>query len=80
MEYEVVLAHYLHEQDIWLDPGVRFFDGELDPDIPPVLLEQGIIVAVKPVEEVEPEPLPVEEVVPELPAEPTPPKARRGHE
>jgi len=83
-EYEVIQEHYLQEQEIQLDPGVRFWDGDLDPDIPPTLLDRGIIAVVgKHVPVPEPEPLPVEvvteDVVP-VPEEPAPPRVRRGHE
>lgn len=75
-EYEVILEHYLQEQDIMLDPGVRFQDGDLDPDIPPVLLDRGIIAVIKGVIEVAPDPLPVEMVTEDV-VEDEPPKSKR---
>lgn len=42
--YEVVQDYYLQEQGIALEIGVKFADGDLDPDVIAQLLDRGVIV------------------------------------
>lgn len=41
--YEVVQAFYVQEFGIALEVGVRFFDGDLEPDVIADLLSKGVI-------------------------------------
>ena len=45
--YEVLVDFYLQEQDIQLEAGLLFFDGELDPDVIAQLLSSEIIAEVE---------------------------------
>jgi len=44
MRYQVVEDRHLQEFDIWLDPGVEFEDGDLEPDVVANLLNYGAVV------------------------------------
>jgi hypothetical protein len=42
--YEVVQEWYLQEQGIALEVGMRFQDGDLDPDVIAQLTSNGVII------------------------------------
>jgi hypothetical protein len=69
MHYEMKREYYLQEFDIPLEPGDRFANGDLEPDVVAQLWSLDIIQKVRQPIEIDPEPLPFEDEIEPLDAE-----------
>ena len=59
--YVVLQDYYLKSQSLWLEEGMTLYPDDLEPDVFPVLVAQGVLEMVNDEAGGELEPLPVDD-------------------